>query len=121
LTDLKFFHEQLLWDISKEHVIADATTTRDTRMLSPRYRGCTCYEFRSDPRGAPLRWLRRLGQRARRRPTTSGYPMTNGGIIGQLLQPVRVLQAMTQVHSNHDTAWLAAAQTTVFGARRNSM
>jgi len=47
--------------------------------------------------------------------------MANGSIIGQLLQPVRVLQAMTQVHSNHDSAWLAAAQTTVFGARRNSL
>jgi len=56
--------------------------------------------------------MRRLG--ARRQPQAA-----NGSIIGQLLQPVRVIQAMTQVHNNRD--WLSAAQTTVFGVRRNSM
>jgi len=47
--------------------------------------------------------------------------MANGSIIGQLLQPVRVIQAMTQVHNNRNADWLAAAQTTVFGVRRNSL
>ena len=58
--------------------------------------------------------MRRLG--ARRQPQAA-----NGNIIGQLLQPVRVIQAMTQVHSNRNADWLATAQTTVFGVRRNSM
>lgn len=95
---------------------------------------CTCYDFRSNAAAsAPLRWLRRLrglgggpGGRWRRR--RDGYAMpgppgcgANGSIIAQLLQPVRVLQAMTQVHANRDSQWLAAAQTTVFGMRRNSI
>jgi len=84
---------------------------------------CTCYEFRSNPRGAPLRWLRRLGIGARR--SRAEYSMAgsgaNGSFIAQLLQPVRVIQAMTQVHANRDREWLAAAQTTVFGIRRNSI
>jgi len=84
---------------------------------------CTCYDFQSSRGGAPLRWLQRL--RASSRRSQAGYlaagPCANGSIIAQLLQPVRVLQAMSQVHANQNSKWLAAAQTTVFGARRNSV
>jgi len=71
---------------------------------------CTCYNFRSNY------------FRARRR--KSGYSLTHGGsgagsIIAQLMQPVRVLQAMTQIHANRDSDWFA--QNTIFGQRRNSV
>ena len=87
---------------------------------------CTCYDFRSDSGGggAPRRWLRRLGVGARRRPwpgCAETEPGANGSVVGQLLQPVRVIEAMTQVHANRHSRRLAAARTTVFGMRRNSI
>jgi len=85
---------------------------------------CTCYEFRSNPGGAPLRLLRRLGvggRRSRGTDYSTAAPGANGSIIAHLLQPVRVIQAMAQVHSDRDSEWLAAARNTVFGSRRNSI
>lgn len=82
---------------------------------------CTCYDFRSSPRGAPLSWLRRLGVGPGR--SRVGYsaagPGANGSIIGHLLQPVHMMQTMLQVHADRDSEWLAAR--TVFGTRRNSV
>jgi len=71
---------------------------------------CTCYNFRNN--------LGRFGRAGVKRPK---YSLAQGGagIIAQLLQPVRVLQAMTQVHANRDSEWFA--QNTVFGQRRNSI
>ena len=99
---------------------------------------CTCYEFRSNFNRAPWRWgmgegdgiedgggIGRLASRFRRssnrRGKSNGYSLAKGSIIAQLLQPVKVLQAMTQMHANKDSEWLAAAQSTVFGQRRNSI
>lgn len=96
---------------------------------------CTCYDFRSNFNGAPWRWGRRgggsggglsrfagrFGRGSNRRGNQAGYSLGKGSIIAQLLQPVKVLQAMTQIHASRDSEWLAAAQSTVFGQRRNSI
>ena len=83
---------------------------------------CTCYDFPSDAGGAPMRWLQRIGAR---RHSRAGYstPGANGSVVGQLLQPARVLQAMTQVHHVKRDNDLSAsvARKTVLGARRSSV
>lgn len=86
---------------------------------------CTCYNFRSNFKKRSKRsnfsltnphYVNSQNRNARSSSRGSG---TNS-IIAQLLQPVRVLQAMTQVHATkRNDDWLL--QNTVFGQRRNSI
>jgi len=95
----------------QKHREQQQQTLRDTTEYTDRTSvcSCTCYNFRSNY------------FRSYKRKSSAGYSLTNGrsSIIAQLLQPVRVLQAMTQIHACRDSDWFA--QNTIFGQRRNSI
>jgi len=89
---------------------------------------CRCCGWR------PRRWLRRLGLGvggSRRRRWPGGYSAAeagrvNGSVVGQLLQPVDVTEAISEVRAdrrddNQRLAANAAVRTTAFGMRRYSV
>ena len=81
---------------------------------------CTCYNFKNNLRkrskkGSIFQTISHsLSSRQSRGESTAA-----NSFIAQLLQPVKVLQAMSQVHANKNNEdW--RVQNTVFGQRRNS-
>jgi len=99
--------------IQKHHAQQQQQLLQETTEFADRTSvcSCTCYNFRSN-------YFR---SRKLKNGGGGGYSLTKGGnsFIAQLLQPVRVLQAMTQLHARRDGDWFA--QNTVFGQRRNSI
>ena len=82
---------------------------------------CTCYNLKNNlkKRSKKSSIFQAIGNSLSSRPSR-GESTTANSFIAQLLQPVKVLQAMSQVHANKNNEdWLV--QNMVFGQRRNSV